>query len=56
MEADKAAHEVAMAAHIGEQAMAAALAEGATNEEAIAAEMATSASSLGAGDAKHMQH
>ena len=34
---DKAAHEVVLAAHIGQETMATTLAAGATNEEAFAA-------------------
>jgi hypothetical protein len=34
---DRANHEAAMAAHMGQQAMATTLADGATREEAIAA-------------------
>ena len=54
MEVDIAAHEVAMAAHVGQQAMAAALAAGATNEQVITGGIAESAASLGEGDAEHM--
>jgi len=52
---DRADHEAAMAAHVGQQAMATSLAAGATNEEAIAARMATHIVALGAGDTVHMQ-
>lgn len=44
-----------MAAHIAQQAMAAALAAGATNEEAIAIGAAARATSLGAGDSGQMK-
>ena len=37
LEADKRVHEAAMASHLGQQAMAATLATGATIEDAIAA-------------------
>ena len=52
IEANKAAHEVAMVAHLGQHAIAAALATGATNEEAIASGMAASATTWGARDAR----
>ena len=52
---DKANHEAAMAAHIGQHAMATSLAVGATNEEAIVAGKAKQAAALGAGDTVHMQ-
>ena len=45
---DRADHEAAMAAHIGQQAMSTTLADGATNEEAIVAEVAAHAAALGA--------
>jgi hypothetical protein len=51
---DRADHEATMAAHMGQQAMAAALAARATNEEAIAARVATQAAALGAGDTTQM--
>ena len=47
---DRADHEAALAAHVGQQAMATALAARATNEEAIAAKMAARMAALGAGD------
>jgi len=47
---DRADHEAAMAAHIGQHAMATTLAAGATNEEAIVARVAAHAAALGAGD------
>ena len=43
---DKADHEAAMAAHMGQQAMAAVLPAGATNEEAIAAGVEAHATAL----------
>ena len=52
---DKADHEAALAAHVGQQAMATTLAAGATNEEAIASRMAAHIAAMGAGDAVHMQ-
>ena len=52
---DIADHEAAMPAHIGQQAMATALAARATNEEAIAAREASQAVALGVGDIEHMQ-
>ena len=52
---DKADHEAAMAAHVGQQAMATTLAAGATNEEAIAARMAAQIVALGAGYTMYMQ-
>ena len=52
---DRADHEAAMAAHIGQQAMATTVAAGATNEEAIVARVATHATALGVGDTLHMQ-
>ena len=45
----RADHEAALAAHVGQHAMAAALAGGATNEEAIAARTAAQAATLGPG-------
>ena len=52
---DRADHEATLAAHVGQQAMATALAVGATNEEAIAEGMVTQITALGAGDTVHMQ-
>ncbi len=52
---DRADHEAAMAAHIAQQAMAAALAAGATHEEAIAEGAAAQAAALGAGDSAQMK-
>jgi hypothetical protein len=52
---DRADHEIPMAAHMGQQAMATTLAAKATNEEAIAPRVAAHASVLGAGDTVHMQ-
>jgi hypothetical protein len=52
---DRAVHEAVMAAHMGQEAMATFLADGATNEEAIAAGVATQIAALGAGDTVHMQ-
>jgi len=52
---DRADHQAALAAHMGQQAMETTLAAGATNEEAIAAGMAAHISALGAGDKVHMQ-
>ena len=46
---DRAKHEAAMAAHMGQHAMAAALAAGATNEESIAARVEAHATALEAG-------
>ena len=46
---DKADHEAALAAHVGQHAMAITLAVGATNEEAIASRMAAHTAALGAG-------
>ena len=43
-----------MAAHMAQQAMAAALAAGATNEEVLAAGVTTQAAALGAGDSEQM--
>jgi len=51
---DKADHEAAMATHMRQQAMTTALADGATNEEAIAAGVAAQSRALGAGDTMHM--
>jgi len=51
---DRADHEAAMAAHMAQQAMASALAAGATNEEALAAGVAAQAAALGAGDSAQM--
>ena len=53
---DKADHEAAMAAPMGQQAMATTLAVGTTSEEAIAARVAAQAAALGAGDTMHMQN
>ena len=53
---DKADHEAAMAAHMGQHAMATTLADRATNEEAIAARVIAQAVALGAGDTMHMQN
>ncbi len=47
---DRADHEAAMAAHMAQQAMATALADGATNEEALATGVAAQAAALGAED------
>ena len=52
---DRADHEAALAAHMGQQTMATTLAAGATNKEAIAAGMATQMAALGAGDTVPMQ-
>jgi hypothetical protein len=52
---DSADHEAALAAHVGQQAMAIALAAGATSEEAITIGMAAQMAALGAGDTVHMQ-
>ena len=52
---DRSDHETAMAVHMGQHAMATALAVGATNEEAIALGMAAHIVALGAGDTMHMQ-
>jgi hypothetical protein len=52
---DRADHEAALAAHVGQQAMATALAARATDEEAIAARMTTQIVALGAGDTVLMQ-
>ena len=52
---DRADHEAAMAAHIGQHAMATSLAVGAKNEEAIVAGVAAQTAALGAGDIVHMQ-
>ena len=46
---DRADHETAMAAHMAQQAMEAALAAGATQEQAIAAGVAAHATALGGG-------
>jgi hypothetical protein len=43
---DRAEHEAAMAAHIGQQAIEAALAAGATNQQAIAAGVEAKATAL----------
>ena len=51
---DRAIHEAAMAAHIGQQGMATTLAARAKNEEAIVAGVAAHATALGAGDTVHM--
>jgi len=48
------AHEAAMAAHLAQQAMAAALAAEATNEEAIAVGQAAMEEATGAGSSTHM--
>ena len=55
MKADRAAHEAAMTTHLGQHAMAGSLAAGATNEEAIAAGMASSATTIGAWDVEHVK-
>ena len=52
---DRADHEAALAAHVGQQAMATTLATRATNEEAIATGLAAQIAALGAGDIVHMQ-
>jgi hypothetical protein len=52
---DRADHEAALATYVGQHAMAIALATGATNEEAIAAGMATHMAAPGAGDTVPMQ-
>ena len=52
---DRADHEAAIAAHMGQQATVTTLAAGATNEEAIAAGVAAQAIALGVGDTMHMQ-
>ena len=52
---DRADHEIALAANVGQQAMATALAAEAPNEEAIGARMAAQMVALGAGDTMHMQ-
>ena len=54
-ENDNAAHEAVMVAHLAQQAMAAALAAGATTEEAIAAEKAASEAFTGSGSSVSMQ-
>ncbi len=46
---DRAEHEAAMAAHMGQQTMATTLAAGATNEEAILAKVEAQATALEAG-------
>ena len=51
---DRADHEAAMAAHMGQHAMATTLAAGATNEEAIAARVAAHTYASGSGDTMHM--
>jgi len=51
---DRANHEAAMAAHMGQQAMAVALAAGAINEEAIAAGLKAQATALEAGGTTQM--
>ena len=48
------AHEAAMAAHLAQQAMAAALAAGATLDEAIAAGQAVMEAATGADGSAHM--
>ena len=48
------AHETAMAAHLAHQAMAAALAAGATQDEAIAAGHAVMEAATGANGTAHM--
>ena len=48
------AHEAAMAAHLAQQAMAAAPAAGATQDEAIAAGHAVMEATTGAGGSAHM--
>jgi hypothetical protein len=52
---DKAGHEAALAAHVGQQAIATTLATGATSEDAIVARMAALMAALGAGDTVPMQ-
>jgi hypothetical protein len=52
---DRADHEAALAAHVGQQAMATTLAAGATNEEAIATGMAAHMAAMGAGDTVPME-
>ena len=52
---DRADHEAAMAAHIGQHAMSTTLAARATNEEAINAGVAAHTAALGAGDKVHVQ-
>ncbi len=47
MAADRKAHEVAMTAHLAQQAMATTLAAGATTKKALAAGHAASATILG---------
>ncbi len=53
-EADRVAHEAAMAANLGQHAMTTTLAAGTINEKAIATKMTTSTPSLGARGAEHM--
>ena len=48
------AHEAAMAAHLAKQAMAAALAAGATSDEAIAAGQAAMVAATGTGNSAQM--
>jgi hypothetical protein len=52
---NRADHEAATAAHVGQHAMATTLAARAINEEAIAAGIAAHTAALGAGDTVHMQ-
>ena len=52
---DRADHEAALAAHVGQQAMATTQAAGATNKEAIATRMTAQIAALGAGDTVHMR-
>jgi hypothetical protein len=51
---DRANHEAAMAAHMGQHALATILAAGATNEEAIAAGVEAHATALEAGGTTQM--
>ena len=51
---DRADHEAAMAVHMGQHAMAAALAAGATHEEAIVTGVTAQSSALGVGEAAQM--
>jgi len=51
---DRSDHEAAMDAHMAQQAMAIALAAGATHEEALAPRVAAQAPALGAGDPAQM--
>ena len=52
---DRADHVASLAGHVGQHAMATTQAAGATNEEVIAARMATHTAALGAGEPVHMQ-